>query len=417
MKPTPFAALRSGVFLALAPLAAADLIVVDPGGGGDFTTIAAAVQAASDGDVLRVKAGSYGAFEVVDKSLVISSEGPNFVFVAGATRVAQLAAHRTVVLNGIHFRGTLPAPALLSPGLSLIGNQGAVRIQDCIVEGANLPYATLCGGELPPWPGLRAQSSSNVSLADTTIRGGRGHSYPGFPSPLDCFWLTAGNGGPGLQLLNTNVVLHGCEIFGGLSGEGSYSGVGGAGVEASGTGTLTIIDSTVKGGVGQKNNDLLTLGVDGTGGTAMACLVPWYESGSNFAAGGGGGGQLPTISGFAPTVWPARVRTLETSALVTPGYLIYAIVSGAPGDIALLLLGGGPNLVPLPLQSSVLALQLADVLVLGTVDASGMALVGTTLGPLPPGTAASRTLQGALVDPNGSFWLTNPRALILTAGD
>lgn len=405
-----------GVTWTLAPLATADLIVVDPGGGGQFTTLAAAVQAASDGDVLRVKAGTYAGFDVFNKGLTISSEGPNFVVVAGGTRVVGLAAHKTVVLNGIHFRGTTtPLTAAATPGLSVLSSLGAVRIQDCIIEGANLPIATFCGDALEPWPGLIAEGSPQISLVDSLIRGGRGHTYPGYPSPLDCYWLTAGNGGPGLRSIHSSVVLHGCEIFGGLSGAGSYSGAGGAGVEASGTGSLTIIDSTVKGGNGQPNNDLLALGVDGVGATAMACLVPWYESGSTFASGWGGGGQQPPIAGFAPTVWPARVRTLETPPLVTPGYLVYVSVLGAPGDVALLLVGGGPAQVPLPLQSSVLALQVADVLVLGPVDATGTVAVGATLGAMPPGTAAVRSLQAVLVEPNGSFWLTNPRSLVLTA--
>jgi len=50
--------------------AAASTWVVDDSGGADFTTIQAAVDAASPGDVLLVQAGSYAAF-TLDRDLSI----------------------------------------------------------------------------------------------------------------------------------------------------------------------------------------------------------------------------------------------------------------------------------------------------------------------------------------------------------
>jgi pectin methylesterase-like acyl-CoA thioesterase len=60
--------------LALSAAALADVHVVDASGGGDFTTLQAAVNAAADGDTLLVRSGSYDGFLLTGKGLSIVAE-------------------------------------------------------------------------------------------------------------------------------------------------------------------------------------------------------------------------------------------------------------------------------------------------------------------------------------------------------
>ena len=66
-------ALVATSFLAPAP-AAQVLHVVDGTGLGDFGTIQEAVDAASDGDQILVRAGAYGAFTIQGKGLVVHGD-------------------------------------------------------------------------------------------------------------------------------------------------------------------------------------------------------------------------------------------------------------------------------------------------------------------------------------------------------
>ena len=78
------------LFLQIPRMAYAAAIVVAPGGGGNYTTIQAAVNNASPGDVIAIKAGSYS--ENVDLSLMGSAIGGsrgNLALVAvGSIRLA-----------------------------------------------------------------------------------------------------------------------------------------------------------------------------------------------------------------------------------------------------------------------------------------------------------------------------------------
>ncbi|MFV2063829.1 MAG: right-handed parallel beta-helix repeat-containing protein [Chloroflexota bacterium] len=56
-------------------LAADGTIVVDQAGGGDYTTIGAAVDAAEDGDTIMIRPGTYSESVIVDKDLRILGDG------------------------------------------------------------------------------------------------------------------------------------------------------------------------------------------------------------------------------------------------------------------------------------------------------------------------------------------------------
>src|SRR5688572_13923891 len=103
---------------ALSTLARAD--VLDVGPGHAYPTIATAVSAATDGDVIRVYAGSYPYFLVDDKELrIVAATNP--VHVQGVIRVHNLSAGKSVVIAGLEANGNG------SEALILYANDGRVR--------------------------------------------------------------------------------------------------------------------------------------------------------------------------------------------------------------------------------------------------------------------------------------------------
>ena len=87
----------------LAPALAADVLVVDAAGGGDYTSVATAALAAADGDVLLVRPGNYPFEEVVidGKGLTIVKDGPGIVKSYRWVRIQNLPAGKEVHLNGL----------------------------------------------------------------------------------------------------------------------------------------------------------------------------------------------------------------------------------------------------------------------------------------------------------------------------
>lgn len=126
------------VVLAVLPLLAAapsaDVLVVDQAGGAgaDFTAIQPAVDAAVDGDVIVVRAGSYQNLSITGKSLAVVGEGqPSFFGFSnqGGTHfneVLDLPAGSSVVLAGLVFTGV---------GLSVRNDAGSIWVEDCSLGG------------------------------------------------------------------------------------------------------------------------------------------------------------------------------------------------------------------------------------------------------------------------------------------
>jgi hypothetical protein len=108
-------ALALGVGL-LAPASAAGVITVAGSGPADFTQIADAVAAARDGDLILVSpsAGSYAAFTIDGKALVISSAQAGTPVSTRQITIENLAAGQTCVLRGLD--ATAPNNAF-APGL------------------------------------------------------------------------------------------------------------------------------------------------------------------------------------------------------------------------------------------------------------------------------------------------------------
>ena len=94
----------SWIFMGTA--AAEQTITVDQNGGGDFTTIQEAVDAADDGDTLQVMEGTYAEHVIVNKSLLlIGSSASSCVVDAGGDGVALLVENTDATIRDLTVTG------------------------------------------------------------------------------------------------------------------------------------------------------------------------------------------------------------------------------------------------------------------------------------------------------------------------
>ena len=126
----PLAVLWFAAMPATATLAQGSVLVVDPGGGGAFTEIQDAVDAAVDGDTILLRHGTYVdlsfPFEpvIIDgKSLVVAATQSGAVLLNGLhLYVRNLSAGQTVTLSGLQVQDA---------AVVLDNNVGAVLLQEC----------------------------------------------------------------------------------------------------------------------------------------------------------------------------------------------------------------------------------------------------------------------------------------------
>lgn len=213
---------------------------------GPYTEVQDAIDAALEGDIIRVAAGTYGGFWVVSKSLTVVGE-PGTV-VEGKVRVHSLGAGQDVVVRGIEVPNG-NAAALDERGIYAYANDGPVRFEevrtasdaginalDCddlsLVECGLYPGSyrsplqveqsmlTVTGGAylgVSGWGGLGAQLSSvNAWMSGVQIIGGEGSWCP-FNATSHC---QGGDGGDGLSLLNSTLLHADLDLRGGLGGWG-----------------------------------------------------------------------------------------------------------------------------------------------------------------------------------------------------
>lgn len=408
--------------LMLATAAAADVHILRD--GTTYPTIQAAVDAARDGDLLTVDAGIYDGFVIDDKSLSIFVDEGTVVDVIGESVIKNLAPRRTVALVGLVMVGLQGAPFTLTPdsALVLVGNQGAVRIQDCALTGGE-GYQDFGSSSSfgPGGIGLAATLSVDVALIDSTFIGGLGGGG-------DYFQGTGAAGGFGVLALNCAVAAYDCEFRGGEGGSaGTNGGDGGIGYRVQGLG-LFASGSLFRGGQGGATLDFICFeagdGGDGLYVAGQGTAARLY--GNTYAGGAGGpglcccangspgvgkfwtGGPLHQISPFSRSLDGPRVTADESPFNVE--------VRGEPGDRVFLMKATrthflftvqGVWLVPLP------ALMLVDDE--GTIPGSGTLSI-----PVYPGALSAAVpgrvlhLQAYIVDAQGHTALgTASQTLVL----
>lgn len=329
------------------------VFVVSPSGSvpGSFASVQAAIDAATDGDLIRVKPGSYSGFTLAGKSLTIIGEStsppPTQNIVIFSSTITAIGANQRVLLRSIRILGgslstagltisncvgpvILEETAITQGGSLTISEQPMVLAQNsarilltrCFVHGNDRINKTL-PIVFPHGCGL-AVAGSTVSAYETTIQGGTG-------SPASS--LLGGNpnifagtpGGPGVLLFSGSLFVSGSSIIGGTGGVGGVdpqTGTlcvdgepGGTGIVIGGA--FTQLDSTIAGGA--------------PGGTPPACLP-------------GSAAGIPVIFATgSSTLIAEENRTVSVSAPMFEGQSATFRCIGAPGEICVLLLSFSPS--------------------------------------------------------------------------
>lgn len=220
----------------LAPIraATANVWIVAPS-GGTFTDIQPAVDAASDGDVVLVKNGSYGSFVVANKTLSIVAEAGHSPFVTGAVRIRNVPAGKSVLVAGLTAQGTSAPVDTVTHGLYVSNCQGDVRLQDCVFRA--LATAAQSGAEV--------LNSPRVSFARCSVEGSDASSQ-------------SSGAGPGLRGLGSQIAMY---------------------------------DAVLLGGEGWNSQCVASTSCEGSGGADGATLTSTYAFAANSTFEGGDGGN------------------------------------------------------------------------------------------------------------------------------
>jgi len=211
---------RISLFVSVFVLAASSLLaqkswIVDQksGPGTHFTTLSAALLAASDGDTILVRAGHYVG-GTTSKALRIIGGGQ--VFVAQLT-VLDLPARKGFTLRSV----TLQATANVGQLFVLSRNQGLVHLDDVHADVGQLRLAldivdckavTIANSSFKGGPGLKCNGST-VTVSNTDLVGSNGSNRMMKQPPL-CNYTPSS---PAAELVSSTVLLNGVRAAGGDS--------------------------------------------------------------------------------------------------------------------------------------------------------------------------------------------------------
>ncbi len=157
----------AGAGIAGARLFAANgAIVVDADGGGHFTTIQAAVDAADDGDEILVQPGTYAEEIVIDKDITLRGEGPVDEVVVG---LADDSFVTLIALNGSDARveNLTLRGGVNTQGMTIAG--GAPIIAGVVFDDTGVPYES---GEIGQGGSLEITGGTAQVLDNQFVSGG-----------------------------------------------------------------------------------------------------------------------------------------------------------------------------------------------------------------------------------------------------
>jgi hypothetical protein len=372
------------VLLLATPLLRAGVLVVDADGGGDFTTLSAAVAAAVDGDMILVHDGDYvePAPIVIDgKALTIAGEWvtptqfwPSVTIRPGLV-IQHLAPGKMVFLENLAFIGADGTSSTASvAALQLRDNSSHVRVQSCTLYGGTGTNNNSPDGAAA----VDISNSASTALVDCDLFGGDGQFSPSLA-------VVTGNGGSGVRLDVGQVHLGYSYVRGGAGGSDAIGGWGqggngGAGVERL-AGTILGAGAYMRGGDGgisfHGGNGGIGLQMGGALGFA------WIMAGS-FASGGEGG-----LSDSGPNGAPGAAMFDPNGQVVNYGGSPHGFDVTSPlreGEGGTLVLEGfsGPTLLFASLTPHQLPLSgYQGVLMLSPTSLIGPFVIGIGSGTLP----------------------------------
>ncbi|HPF70723.1 MAG TPA: hypothetical protein PLQ13_08650, partial [Candidatus Krumholzibacteria bacterium] len=204
-----------GLALVAAPAGAA-IITVDGGGGANYSTIQAAIDAAADGDIIQVADGTYAESLNVYKPLSIfgASEAGTIIDASGFNDYAIDASSNDPVAFAFADFTLIGNPAYTTAfGLKVSGDDVTVDVQRVTVQGCyrtGLNFNGLAGGVVTDCTatgtvygvGLGMANCSNMTVSGLTTSG---NAWAGMAVYADGTYYTGGS---------DNVVLTGTNTFG-----------------------------------------------------------------------------------------------------------------------------------------------------------------------------------------------------------
>jgi hypothetical protein len=409
--------------VALAAVAKAGVIVVDPGGGDGTAQLTTALNDALDGDIVLVRAGIYTystspyLYTIDGKGLTLTTDAaapPTL----GALQIRNVPAGSTVTVRGLTL-GMSVVPVEggpSSPGVYAHDDPGNVWIEDCTLNGANGSDLFLLGN-LAGQPGLRTESAPSVTVQRCTVNGGRGANFKMF----GLIKLYSTSGGAGLDSdLGSSISMHECTLLGGQGGNGptfpgTDFGSGGDGAGVHGNSTLHLAGCSLTGasnGTNTNEFDEAGSGVNFEFGTV-------FQRDSTFTP----GVLVPTGVAGVPA-WPSMIyvhsepapaRSLVVSSPLQEGAPGTIAVDGEPGDAVTLLIALHSGWTLLQSKQGVLELNPLPALLLlplGTTDAGGNLSLPFITPNLPPSTLGVTIPMQMLVSSGDGLTLEASSALI-----
>ena len=399
----------------LAAAARADVLVVDDDDpSADHAQIAAAVQAASDGDAILVRGGVYDPFTVQGKGLAIFADLGHDPVVrsvgqAGAVvTIAGLAADQLVVVRGLRVADSGSAPG----GIRVADCLGPVWLEDVSVEIQLFTTATV--------PALSIADCASVSVVRSA-----------FEAPPHSSQSLFANAGPGLQAARSTVHLVDCQLQGAEGEEANPFGGGlrgGHGAVCE-DGTLYAVATSFTGGRGgDGSGEVILTSPGGDGGDGLFCfadaeaflvsctLTPGEGGVAPLAGTDGSPGAPSTVldTSFVLAL-PAETRGFAASAPSPENGTSLFSYQGEPGETLLALDSPGPAPVPVPLVLGVLFPGPPVAATPGgIVPAGGQLDVQTNVGAVGAGAShLVRIVQPAFLGPAGGVVLGTPSALLV----
>jgi hypothetical protein len=399
-------------FLAFAPLS--------QGGGvwnfdhpehGTFLSLQAAIDAASEGDLLLVKGAQWSSAVIDGKSVSIFAippgNEPTLSFV-----VRNLAPSQVVVLSGL----SISNPT--GPGLILEGNHGHVRIEGGAIQGGK-------SGVQPfkvTHPAVTISNCQQVVLAGTSIQGGN----PGPQGEDD----PVVHGAHGILSVDSTIALVDCVVRGGHGTVGSLpiGGHGGDGLRIQGMAASLLATTLIGGQGGDASYSGCKPGGDGGDGIEaldadlqLLDCVPTQGFGGVSSCGLHGAGGLPIRSqGGSVALLPGEGRILSAVTLASDASALDVTLSGEPGDRVWLVKSDQPGFRVLSGLGTwtVKRPTFVPLSPLGTVPASGVLSASVPLPKLASGDPQQVLFAQAIVlDAQGQGFLSSPRFVgVLSAG-
>ncbi len=424
---------RMALWLALAsPTLASTFVIDDDGGPGvDFTDIAPAIAAASPGDVLLVRSGSYSAFTLTKGLSLLGEPGVTVTHTSDVV-VTDLPLGQVAVLTDF----------------STQASHARIRIEDCagtvIVQRVTGPlvvrdsidvrmWSVNGSGCCPSVPGRGVagaglySSRSRVELVQSAMIGSTGyagdpHGDPGSPG------VFAAGDWPGLGTQLVHIARTSC--IGGAGGFAfgfdGHGGRGGHGVHVGSDGALGLFGcdvviagghtSTIRGGFGGTSASPCD-GMDGVfGGSALFVRDPKARySGVTLVPGVGCSGAGDSIETEDPSYVVApgfEDPTLAVSGSSAPGGRLVFQIRGHPRSKAFLNYGKTPSVRESGASQIDVLVDVIRGLKLGPIPTSGQI---DRAFPIPSNATVGSlfVFQAVVVLPTGELRRTNSVPVIV----